>query len=100
MTLLGERVMVLPDESDERKTPSGLIIPQNVKIHNNQYRAGVIWKKGTGTPWNSMDDVHVKERIGFKRGAGIPYEEETEDGRTVKMLILRYSDILFNPLDE
>lgn len=91
--LLGERVMVLPDES-ELKTPSGLIIPDVVKIRNTNLKQGVVTKKGTGTPWNRMEDVHVKQVVMWRRGAGTPYEEE-DNGHAAKYLILNYSELLF-----
>lgn len=93
-TLLGERVLVLPDNSDEKTTPSGIIIPQTVNVGNNHLKSGVITKKGQGTPWNRMDDVHVKQRVMFRRGAGKPYEEETEDGIMANYLMLSYSELI------
>jgi len=92
-TLLGDKVMVIPDDSDER-TQSGLIIPQSANSIKNPLKAGVIAKKGTGTPWNTMDDVHLKDRVLFKRGSGMVYEEEN-DGHTATYLILNYSELLF-----
>lgn len=92
-TLLGERIMILPDNSDEIKSTGGIIIPESVKAGNNHLKSGVIVKKGAGVPWNLMDDVHVKERICYRKGAGTPYEEEV-DGRMVKYLILSYAEIL------
>ena len=92
-TLLGEWIAVLPDDSDQ-KTPSGIIIPENV-ISNNSLKSGVIVKKGKGTPWNRMDDIHVKERIYFKKRSGIIHEEKDDAGRLIKYLLLRYSEIYF-----
>lgn len=92
-TLLGEWVAVLPDDSDQR-TPGGIIIPEKV-IGNNDLKSGVIVKKGKGTPWNRMDDIHVKERIYFKKKSGIVHEEKDEDGRLIKYLLLRYNEIYF-----
>jgi len=91
--LLGDKVMVIPDDSDER-TASGLIVPPSASSIKNPLKSGVIAKKGTGTPWNSMDDVHLKDRVLFKRGSGKIYEEEA-DGHTATYLILNYSELLF-----
>jgi co-chaperonin GroES (HSP10) len=91
--LLGERVMVLPDASDE-KTEGGIIIPENLNQKYYPVKSGIIVKKGTGTPWNRMTDIHVKEKIAWRSGAGIKYEEE-RDGHVAKYLILSYSEILF-----
>lgn len=92
--LKGAIVAVIPDKS-ENKTASGIIIPDKVKsLKTNNVQWGVIAKKGTGTPWNRMDDIHLKQRIGFKPGAGMPYEEEV-DGHTAKYLIIPYDQILF-----
>jgi len=74
-TLLGDKVLVLPDTSDESKTHGGIIIPSGAKVNNNHLKMGVISKKGTGTPWNTMDDVHVKERVCWHKGAGQPHDE-------------------------
>ena len=92
--LLGERVMVIPDNSDEEKTAGGIIIPKAAETIQNNMKSGIIAKKGTGTPWNRMDDLHLKDRVIFKRESGIPYEEEA-DGHIAKYLILSYDELLF-----
>lgn len=91
--LLGEKVMVIPDETDSR-TKAGIIIPDNIRFGNNNLMSGVVAKKGTGTPQNDMSDVHVKDRVFFRKGSGVPWEEEAEDGHTAKYLILKYSELL------
>ena len=92
-TLLGDRVMVIPDESEE-KTPGGIIIPNVVKYKNTNLRKGVIAKKGEATPWNRMEDVHTKQVVSWIHGAGIPYEETDDDGHVAKYLILNHADLL------
>ena len=91
-TLLGERVIVIPDNSDE-KTASGIIIPEAAKSLKENLKSGIIAKKGTGTKTNPMNDVHLKNRVWYKRESGAPYEEEN-DGQTVQYLILSYSEII------
>ncbi len=92
--LLGEKVMVLPELTEE-KSAGGIIIPEVALKKSHPTRFGVVAKKGTGTPWNRMENIHVKQRIGFKAGSGMPYEEETEDGHTAKYLILSYAEVIF-----
>lgn len=94
MILLGTRVRILPDNSDEVKTKGGIIIPDQAKVNNNHLKSGIVNLKGTGTPWNPMDDIHLKQRVMYKRGSGMPYEEE-HDGHTVNYLILEYNELLF-----
>lgn len=93
-TLLGDRIIVLPDNSDE-KTDGGIIIPEHLRKKVNPIKSGVIVKKGTGTPWNRMEDIHVKERVCWHNGEGQPYEEVHEDGHIAQYLILKYNEILF-----
>lgn len=95
LKLLGERIAVLPDDSDE-KTQSGIILSGVKSIPNSNIKRGVVSAKGTGTPWNRMEDIHVKQFVYYKKGSGIPHEEE-KDGRMVKYLILSYQEILFEP---
>jgi|GEM_PF-3430704 len=93
--LQGERILVIPDNSDELQTASGIIIPNSVvSVHNNNLKSGIIAQKGAGTPWNKMPNIHVKQRVYYKRGSGVPYEEE-EDGIIAKYLILSYQELLF-----
>ena len=87
--LLGEKVMVIPDNSDERVTPGGIIIPKTVKDKNSHLKSGIIVRKGTGTPWNRMDEFKIKDRVYFKKGSGEPYKE---DG--VEYLKLSYNELL------
>ena len=93
--LLGARVAILPDNSGETVTPGGIIIPKSTKYLNDSLIEGVVVKKGTGTRWNRMDDIHLKQRLRFKKGAGMDYEEVEEDGTIAKYLILTYAEIWF-----
>lgn len=88
--LLGTRIRILPDNSDEQKSKGGIIIPASVKGLNNDKKFGIVNLKGTGTPWNRMDDIHLKQRVMYRKGSGMEYEE---DG--AKYLILEYNEILF-----
>lgn len=94
--LNGERIAVLPDNSDEnRTTPSGIILPDIVKTaDNNHIKRGIVTKKGTGTPWNRMEDIDVKTPVFYKKGSGEVHEETADDGRKVQYLILKYAEIL------
>ena len=93
--LLGERVALILDNSGEVTTPGGIIIPKSAKYLNDSLQEGIVVKKGTGTLWNKMDDVHLKQRLKFKKGSGMDYEETDEEGVTVKYLILSYSELWF-----
>ena len=95
-TLLGERVVILPDDSGEIVTPGGIIIPKSAKYLNDSLKEGVVVKKGTGTPWNPMDDIKVKQRLKYRKGTGMTHEETDEDGNTAKYLILSYSELWFS----
>lgn len=92
-TLLGERVMVLPEVVRDETTSAGIIIPAKAK-QKTDLCTGTVVKKGTGTPWNRMENIHVKQQVLYKHGSGKPYEEE-RDGMIHKYLILSYSEILF-----
>lgn len=93
--LLGERLLVNVIK-EEQVTPGGIIIPETAKIMNHNLKKGVVAKKGTGTPWNRMEDIHVKDVVMFRNKSGIPYQEE-RDGHTAEFLILNYTDILGEP---
>ena len=92
-TLLGEEVIVLPNKGDE-KSQGGIIIPSTVKGVNPNLKSGVIVRKGTGTPWNDLSDLHVKDIVWYKQESGKPYSETTSDGRTVDYIILPYAEII------
>ena len=92
--LRGDRLMVIPDNSDETKTVGGIIIPNGASYQNN-LKSGIVAKKGTGTPWNPLDDIHLKQRVYFMRGSGMVYEEKDKDGVISKYLILSYSETKF-----
>lgn len=93
--LLGENIMVIPDNSDERVTPGGIIIPKTVKDENSELKSGVVVRKGTGAPWNRMDEIHLKDRVYFHKGAGKQHKELADDGREVEYLILKFTEVLF-----
>ena len=92
MKLLGAVLLVIPDDSDERTTPGGIIIPPSAKRANSNLKAGVIAAKGTGTPWNDMSDVHVKHRVMWRNGAGQPYTQDN-DGVRADYLIIPYEEL-------
>lgn len=87
--LLGEKVLVIPDNSDERTTPGGIIIPKTVKDDNSELKSGIVLRKGTGTPWNDMSDIKIKDRVYFRKGAGKPH---TEDG--AEYLIISCNELI------
>lgn len=92
-TLLGEYVAILPEQITDTKTEAGIIIPAKLKARTDLC-TGTVVKKGKGTPWNRMENIHVKQQVMYKHGSGKPYEEE-RDGMIHKYLILTYSEILF-----
>lgn len=91
--LLGERIAVLPEKIEDTATESGIIIPAKSKLRTDLC-TGTVVKKGKGTPWNRMENIHVKQNVLYKHGSGKPYEEE-RDGILHKYLILTYNEILF-----
>lgn len=93
--LLGERVIIIPDDSDEEITAGGIILPPKVHDPKENLKSGIIAKKGQGVPWNKMEDIHLKQRVYYKRGSGKKYEEE-HNGHIAKYLILAYQELLFN----
>lgn len=93
-TILGERVVVLPQKEQERTTPSGIIIPKTAKDANDNIRTGVVVRKGTGAPYNKMDEIRVHDVVYYRKGAGKPHVEIADDGREIEYLILNFTDIL------
>ena len=94
MRLLGTQILVNPDNSDEQTTKTGIIIPSTAKRANSNLKKGTVMAKGPGTPWNRMENIHVKKEIMWRAGAGLKHEE-VRDGFTAHLLILNYEDILF-----
>lgn len=94
MRLLGTQILVLPDNSDEPTSKGGIIIPSTAKRANSNLKKGTVVQKGTGKPWNRMENIHVKREVMWPAGAGQPHEE-VRDGFTAKYLILNYEDIWF-----
>lgn len=92
-TLLGERVAILPEQITDTTTAAGIIIPAKTKLRTDLC-TGTVVRKGTGTPWNRMENIHVKQQVMYKHGSGKPHEEEC-NGMTHKYLILTYQEILF-----
>ncbi|MEI6297832.1 MAG: hypothetical protein WCO84_09440 [bacterium] len=87
--LLGTRIRIIPDNSDEVITKTGIILPESVKTVNSDKKFGIVNMKGTGTPWNRMEDIHLKQRVMYSKGDGLEYEENG-----AKYLILDYNQII------
>ena len=56
-TLLGDKIMVLPEVTDERKTPSGIILIEKAKSTKESMQRGVVVLKGTGTTYKASEET-------------------------------------------
>jgi len=81
--LLGARVLILPDDKPD-ETPSGLVIPDNIKSLDEQVSTGLVIKTGPGT-WSDErwavtgqgwrpPQVSRGQRVLFSNRAGIPVD--------------------------
>ncbi len=93
ISLLGDKVLVLPNtnKSGEQKTTSGIIVP--VKDNQQKIEIGKIVAVGSGRRNNNGDriplDVKVNDKVYFKRG----YDTEDVELDGEKYVLLSESNI-------
>lgn len=90
LTPLGGRVIVKPNEEDEQRTPSGLVIPDTAK---EKPQTGAVLAVGPGERSDSGDiiplDVSVGDVVVYSKFAGTELKYEGDE-----YLILASRDLL------
>jgi len=88
---LGDRVIVTPNEEDEQRTASGLVIPDTAK---DKPQTGTVIAVGPGARNDDGDripmDVSEGDVVVFSEYAGTKFKQTGGD----ELLVLRESDIL------
>ena len=87
---LGDRVIVLPNDEDEQRTASGLVIPDTAK---EKPQTGVVVAVGPGARNDSGDivpmDVAVDDAVVYSKYGGTEYKFDGKD-----YLILSARDVM------
>ena len=87
---LGDRVIVLPNDEDEQRTASGLVIPDTAK---EKPQTGVVVAVGPGARNDNGDivpvDVNVDDVVVYSKYGGTEYKFEGQD-----YLILSARDVI------
>jgi len=94
---LSTQILVIPDNSDEKEQVSvgGIIIPSVAQRKSgSEIKTGIVAAKSQNPPpWCPMEDIHVRHRVYWRKGAGVPY---TDSETGAEYLILDYSELTGN----
>jgi len=90
--ILGKKILLIPEKSDEIVTNSGIILPQFARTARSKFTTGGILMVGTML---KEEDYPVGSVVKYLKGSGSPHRQPNEKGEETDYLILEEREILF-----